>query len=775
MVTALAMAGVYLVLLGIVVVRRTRRNPAERWLIAYCAYSAALMGLHGLVLSGRVAFPPPISDQFVVGVGFIISVALASAVIVTYLGVSRRVVVGLGGAAAIWAAAAIALRLAEAPPLTVVGGWIAPTLADRVTLGTEITVFGWALLSVLVIGLVWWAYLREPLPIYANRILFWVVLAPALLGGDLLAAWLRPPWNTIGYIVRLVAAIAAVYSVVVLHLIDLREFARRMFSAAILTMLIAAVIFAAITLPAVVSFPGLGTSERWLLRAVTAIVVASMMVPGIQFLRWLLRGVLRPPLIDPTEVVRAYSERISGTVELEELAAAASQAIRDLLGARRTALILATHRPHDVRLEQVGKAGAAVGTVAFDSPIYQQFAGRNRALLQYVIDYDRRYIATPEAERAYFNGLGSDLYVPIVAERQLAGLLAVGPKVNDDVYRPAEIELLEALASQTVTALENARLVSDLRTLNERIMALNEDLKATNARLERLDEVKSDFLIIASHELRTPLTQIQGNAEMLLEIAEHDTLAEEREDALEMIQSLSRAARRLSDVVIAMLDMTQVDIDTMELVFDEVQLSEVVTRAVEPYADALTGRGQRLVVADVAGLPVISADRDRLVQALDKIVGNAIKYTPDGGRIRIEGSVYEKDDAGKPQSVLVCITDTGIGIDSEHHKLIFEKFYRAESSAFHSTGTTKFKGAGPGLGLAIAESIVEGHGGRIWVESDGCNEETCPGSTFNILLPVTPPAIEARKRIRKVQAAQHDTDIRKKEAETEADPAPAEG
>src|SRR5690606_37699329 len=161
-------------------------------------------------------------------------------------------------------------------------------------------------------------------------------------------------------------------------------------------------------------------------------------------------------------------------------------------------------------------------------------------------------------------------------------------------------------------------------------------------------------------------------------------------------------------VVIAMLDMTQVDIDTMELVFDEVQLSEVVTRAVEPYADALTGRGQRLVVADVAGPPVISADRDRLVQALDKIVGNAIKHTPDGGRIRIEGSVYEKDDAGKPQSVLVCITDTGIGIDSEHHKLIFEKFYRAESSAFHSTGTTKFKGAGPGLGLAIAESIVEG-------------------------------------------------------------------
>src|SRR5690606_26221244 len=113
----------------------------------------------------------------------------------------------------------------------------------------------------------------------------------------------------------------------------------------------------------------------------------------------------------------------------------------------------------------------------------------------------------------------------------------------------------------------------------------------------------------------------------------------------------------------------------------------------------------------------------------------------------------------EPQSVEIRIKDSGIGIDTNHHKLIFEKFYRVDPVTFHSTGTTKFKGAGPGLGLAIARAIVEGHGGRIWVESPGCDEKAFPGSTFCIILPLNPPAIEVRKRLRQVQVAQHDTEV----------------
>jgi signal transduction histidine kinase len=87
--------------------------------------------------------------------------------------------------------------------------------------------------------------------------------------------------------------------------------------------------------------------------------------------------------------------------------------------------------------------------------------------------------------------------------------------------------------------------------------------------------------------------------------------------------------------------------------------------------------------------------------------------------------------------VEVIVSDSGIGIDPEHLDRIFEKFYQTGEVALHSTGKTKFKGGGPGLGLAIAKGIIEAHGGKIWAESEGHDEETCPGSRFHVVLPVT--------------------------------------
>jgi hypothetical protein len=96
------------------------------------------------------------------------------------------------------------------------------------------------------------------------------------------------------------------------------------------------------------------------------------------------------------------------------------------------------------------------------------------------------------------------------------------------------------------------------------------------------------------------------------------------------------------------------------------------------------------------------------------------------------------DDTGKDE-LQVSIKDTGIGIDPKNHEAIFEKFFRAFDPGLHSTGSTKFMGAGPGLGLTIAKGVIEGHGGRIWVESPGFDADKLPGSTFNIIIPTIPP------------------------------------
>jgi signal transduction histidine kinase len=91
-------------------------------------------------------------------------------------------------------------------------------------------------------------------------------------------------------------------------------------------------------------------------------------------------------------------------------------------------------------------------------------------------------------------------------------------------------------------------------------------------------------------------------------------------------------------------------------------------------------------------------------------------------------------------AVAVVVQDTGIGIDAKHHKAIFEKFYQIGEVALHSSGKTTFKGGGPGLGLALVKGAIEAHGGMVWVESEGCNEQTLPGSAFKVLLPIHAPA-----------------------------------
>jgi signal transduction histidine kinase len=120
-----------------------------------------------------------------------------------------------------------------------------------------------------------------------------------------------------------------------------------------------------------------------------------------------------------------------------------------------------------------------------------------------------------------------------------------------------------------------------------------------------------------------------------------------------------------------------------------------------------------------------------LLKVFNHLLANAVKFTPNRGCITI---------AGKPDlengSIELIIQDTGIGIAREMQELIFNKFYQTGKLGLHSSGKTKFKGAGPGLGLAITKGIVEAHGGKIWVESPGYDEEKCPGSAFHILLPL---------------------------------------
>jgi signal transduction histidine kinase len=269
------------------------------------------------------------------------------------------------------------------------------------------------------------------------------------------------------------------------------------------------------------------------------------------------------------------------------------------------------------------------------------------------------------------------------------------------------------------------------------VAQINEDLRRTKERLEKLDSVKTEFITVASHELRTPLTQIRGYIDILDSMNESGML--KRDQVSTMLGNLRRASDRMERLIGDMLDVSQLDTDAMDLRFAQGSVESMMKLAIEPFTEAINARRLAVTSRGLRNLPPIQADMQRIVQAFRNLIGNAIKYTPDGGQVLIKGAT-EIDPMTGMDFVKVTITDTGIGIDPKNHELIFEKFFRIGDPSLHSTGATKFMGAGPGLGLTISRGVILGHGGSITVESTGEDKVNFPGSTFTVRLPVRPPA-----------------------------------
>ncbi|HSQ17503.1 MAG TPA: HAMP domain-containing sensor histidine kinase, partial [Anaerolineales bacterium] len=235
---------------------------------------------------------------------------------------------------------------------------------------------------------------------------------------------------------------------------------------------------------------------------------------------------------------------------------------------------------------------------------------------------------------------------------------------------------------------------------------------------------------VAAHELRTPLTVIKGYMGMLSgepAITQNAYLAE-------VLKGILKGTERLHAIINSMLDVARIDSQVLDLHLESTSLAVMLKRVLADYASAAAERQLSLELISIDGLPLIAGDPSLLLKVFQNLVSNAIKYTPDGGRITIRGG--RSVDARMGDCVEIQVQDTGIGIDPDHQELIFEKFYQTGKVALHSTSETSFMGGGTGLGLAIVRGIVNAHGGRIWVESSGHDPAQRPGSTFFVRLPL---------------------------------------
>ncbi len=323
--------------------------------------------------------------------------------------------------------------------------------------------------------------------------------------------------------------------------------------------------------------------------------------------------------------------------------------------------------------------------------------------------------------------------VPLHLKDNVVGLLLVSRAAQS--FTEDDSLLATTFASQATVALENARLYHEVtginqmmeRMVSERTTELNEAYKS----LEKHDKNKSAFIQVAAHELRTPLTVVKGFLGML----QNDATIRTNSMLSEAVEGVLRGTNRLHQIVNSMLDVVRLENQVIIPHLESVSLGLILRLIHKDYVDDLEARNLTLTLDDtIKTIPPLLADSELVKKALDQIIVNAIKFTPDGGSIYISAWVVEDPKRGKMAEI--AIKDSGIGIDPEHHKVIFEKLYQMGEVQLHSSSRTNYKGGGAGLGLAIASGIVRALQGTIWVESPGKDEEKFPGSTFFIRLPL---------------------------------------
>ncbi|MCL6430596.1 MAG: response regulator [Anaerolineae bacterium] len=299
-------------------------------------------------------------------------------------------------------------------------------------------------------------------------------------------------------------------------------------------------------------------------------------------------------------------------------------------------------------------------------------------------------------------GGSSAVLLPLLTKGRTIGVLEILKDAGSPPFTDADTELLSILAAGAAVAIENARLFTDLQRAYER--------------LADLDHRKSEFISLAAHELRSPLASVITYASLIEDGADEATRAHVRV----ILDSAARLQRLLDD----MLNLRSLDTGAATLRPEPVAIAEAVDDALRDLSHLARAKRHTIETRLPPELPRAFADREKLRIILLNLISNAIKFTPDGGTITIEGATQDEE-------LVVSVRDTGIGIPQEEQERIFERFYQVADSL-------RREQAGLGLGLSIVRGMVELHGGRIWVES-----RVGEGSTFTFTLPEWHPPVPA--------------------------------
>lgn len=293
----------------------------------------------------------------------------------------------------------------------------------------------------------------------------------------------------------------------------------------------------------------------------------------------------------------------------------------------------------------------------------------------------------------------SAVCVPLIAGNVRVGALVLENRGKPGHFTSQDVPFLQTVADLVALSIENTR--------------LKQELQDTRA-LEEANRLKAELISTLAHEMRTPLTSIKGfSTALLMDEAAFDPTIQR-----EFLQIVDQECDTLQDLIHDLLESSIIDAGLLKLELQPVSLPRLVQNVIQDLGRR--SPRHRMMTSFPAPFPIIDADPHRIEQVLRNLLDNAVKYSPHGGLVMVSGEV-------RPDYVIVSVADQGVGIAPADLNRLFEKFFRAQSGLARQV-------IGSGLGLPIARTIIESHGGRIWAES-----QVGKGSTFYLTLPRSAP------------------------------------
>ena len=439
------------------------------------------------------------------------------------------------------------------------------------------------------------------------------------------------------------------------------------------------------------------------------------------------------------ETLENLAQELTHTIDLNQIIDSIVGTIKGIMKLDRAGVLLFDEQTSNYQVKKTIGFTEANGISLVRSNFLTSYLSKNRRSVLYQ-ELDSLPTGNKE-EKSEISKLKSNMKLieasiclPLLIKDKLIGIIVLGEKISKEAYTKEDIDLLTTLSNQASVAIENARLYQQVQDFNKNLQAkVNEqtqDIKNKNIRLEKLLQIRSEFLDIASHQLRTPVSLIRGVLSM---IRDGDLEKLPKAKQAQFIENAWQKGAKLDTIINDILAASE--LDTQKFQVDAktpaIQLEEVVDKVIQDSQMEAEKRGIELkwqkpkqLLAQVQGYA------NFLEQALANLVGNALKYTPSTKMVkeartqREAKGIVEVLIKQEANNLVVSVKDNGIGIPKDEIPKLFDKFARASNATAMYTD-------GSGLGLFIVKEIVDGHRGKVWVES-----EINKGSVFYLSLPI---------------------------------------